>query len=55
MAKSKLKPCPFCGSEKHYWIDHRRDCYLRMLDKLRTNIDAYTQKEMDRAWNRRSK
>ena len=48
----KLKPCPFCGSEKADWQDHPKHCYLNMITKqVESQGMHYCKEDCERAWN----
>ena len=51
---SKLKKCPFCGSEESEWQDHPSDCYLKMITKqVESDCKCYSKEACESAWNTR--
>lgn len=49
---TKLKPCPFCGTnEPEDGDDHKQDCFLILNDKAR--VHEVSEEDMQKAWNTR--
>ena len=53
--KKKLKLCPFCGSEESNFGEHPETCFLyRIRKQFKTQFTAYSEEEMEEAWNTRN-
>ena len=51
---SKMKPCPFCGSDEYAWQDHPEKCYLyRIVKQVNSDCMAYCKESCEESWNRR--
>jgi len=48
----KLKPCPFCGSDKTEWKAHPFNCYLHMIvDQVESDNMRHLKEECEDAWD----